>query len=249
MFKLESYITPLLMSYIDKYVKLKHEDFQLSLWGGDAVLNKLDLRLDAIEHMLNLPISFKSGHIYELRIHIPWTKLGSEPVVITINTIECVIKLRDYSDTASSSGSTTSHQGAVTPQKIKVKKQDQEELPPGYLQSLITKVSVVYSKKYYSGLVLLNIEQEYYFCQVINNLNIVVNNLILKFVEDDIVLSVNAKSAECFSVNDQWERAFAELSLPDLVLRKVINFHDLTVCLDRRNSDGKIAVYQASVYI
>ena len=49
---------------------------QLSLWGGDAVLNKLDLRLDAIEHALNLPIAFKSGQIYELRIHVPWTKLG-----------------------------------------------------------------------------------------------------------------------------------------------------------------------------
>ena len=48
MFKIESYVTPLLMGYIDKYVKLKQEDFQLSLWGGDAVLNKLDLRLETI---------------------------------------------------------------------------------------------------------------------------------------------------------------------------------------------------------
>ena len=29
MFKIESYITPLLMGYIDKYVKLKKEDFQV----------------------------------------------------------------------------------------------------------------------------------------------------------------------------------------------------------------------------
>lgn len=36
-----------------------------------------------------------SGHIHELRIHVPWTKLGSEPVVITINTMECILKLRD----------------------------------------------------------------------------------------------------------------------------------------------------------
>lgn len=49
MFKLESYITPLLMGYLDKYVKLRQEDFQLSLWGGDAVLNNLDLRLDELE--------------------------------------------------------------------------------------------------------------------------------------------------------------------------------------------------------
>ena len=36
---LEGYITPLLMSYLDKYVKnIKPSDLQLSFWGGDAVL-------------------------------------------------------------------------------------------------------------------------------------------------------------------------------------------------------------------
>jgi hypothetical protein len=36
-----------------------------------------------------------SGRVHELRIHIPWTALGSEAVVITVNTIECVLALRD----------------------------------------------------------------------------------------------------------------------------------------------------------
>jgi len=58
------------MNYIDRYVKLKPEDFQLSLWGGAAVLNKLDLRLDAIEAALNLPIKLSSGHISELKIQV-----------------------------------------------------------------------------------------------------------------------------------------------------------------------------------
>lgn len=44
---------------------------------------------------LKLPFTFMSGHIHELRIHVPWTKLGSEPVVITINTMECILKLKD----------------------------------------------------------------------------------------------------------------------------------------------------------
>ena len=112
MFKLESYITPLLMGYIDKYVELKQDDFQLSLWGGDAVLNKLDLRLDAIEHALALPITFKSGHINELRLHVPWTALGSQPVRITINTIECILKLRDTApptETASNTSQASSN--------------------------------------------------------------------------------------------------------------------------------------------
>ena len=66
----------------------------------------------------------------------------------------------------------------------------------------------------------------------------VVNNLILKFVEDDIVLSVNVKCVELFSANENWVRSFVELASPYLVLRRVVNFHDLTVCLDRINANG-----------
>ena len=49
---LESYVTPLLMSYVNKYIKnLKPSDLQLSLWGGDVVLCKLDLKLDVLEQV------------------------------------------------------------------------------------------------------------------------------------------------------------------------------------------------------
>lgn len=49
---LESYVTPLLMSYVNKYIKnLKPSDLQLSLWGGDVVLSKLDLKLDVLEQV------------------------------------------------------------------------------------------------------------------------------------------------------------------------------------------------------
>ena len=229
MFRLESYISPLLMGYIDRYVKLNKEDFQLSLWGGDAVLNKLDLRLDVIEEVLRIPLSFKSGFIHELRLHVPWTRLYSEPVVITINTIECIVKLRtsgEESETGSAKSSGTrsaSSSNLQSPRGVKSLPvtSEGEDLPPGYLQSLVNKI--------------------------MNNVNIVINNLILKFVEDDIVLSLNVKSAECYSVDSDWNRSFIELAMPDLVLRRVLDFHDLTLCLDRRNASGKIEHYQDPV--
>lgn len=222
MFKIESYITPLLMGYVDRYVQLRPSDFQLSLWGGDAVLNNLDLRLDVIEKAIQLPITFKSGHIHELRIHVPWTKLGSEPVVVTINTIECIMKMRDMAhDDSSSTQSGSSNKGPGGSQQARGRVKGGEELPPGYLQSLVNKI--------------------------VNNVNIVVNNLILKFVEDDIVLSVNVKSADCYTVESDWNRAFLELSPQQLILRKVINFCDLTICLDKRDASGKIDLYQDPV--
>lgn len=60
---------------------------QVSLWGGDASFQNLDLRLEVLEQQLNLPFSFVSGHIHELLIHVPWVKITSEPIVVTINTI------------------------------------------------------------------------------------------------------------------------------------------------------------------
>ncbi|XP_058602808.1 intermembrane lipid transfer protein VPS13B isoform X2 [Onychostoma macrolepis] len=223
---LESYVSPLLMSYVNRYIKnLKPSDLQLSLWGGDVVLSKLDLRLDVLEQELKLPFTFLSGHIHELRIHVPWTKLSSEPVVITINTMECILKLRDGAtdDNESCTSSSTnrsaseSSKAASKPRRVQQAPSD-PDLPPGYVQSLIRRV--------------------------VNNVNIVVNNLILKYVEDDIVLSVNITSAECYTVDDLWDRAFMDIVVPELVLRKVINFSDCTVCLDKRNASGKIEFYQ-----
>ncbi|XP_032375136.1 vacuolar protein sorting-associated protein 13B isoform X2 [Etheostoma spectabile] len=223
---LESYVTPLLMSYVNKYIKnLKPSDLQLSLWGGDVVLSKLDLKLDVLEQELKLPFTFMSGHIHELRIHVPWTKLGSEPVVITINTMECILKLRDGAQDDHESGSSSTSRSAsdsskavAKPRRLQQAAPSDPDLPPGYVQSLIRRV--------------------------VNNVNIVVNNLILKYVEDDIVLSVNITSAECYTVDDIWERAFMDITAPELVLRKVINFADCTVCLDKRNASGKIEFYQ-----
>lgn len=206
------------MGYVDKYVKLRPEDFQLSLWGGDVVLNNLDLRLDVIEKAIHLPIVFKSGHIHELRIHVPWTKLGSEPVVITINTIECILKLRESPYEGSSKGPKSDLRRSKSRPSLKPRKQGEEDLPPGYLQSLMNKIA--------------------------NNVSIIINNLIVKFVEDDIVLSLNIKSAEVYSADEKWDRDFIELSPPQLVLRKSINLCDLTVCLDKCDQSGKIEHYQ-----
>ncbi|KAM6171919.1 intermembrane lipid transfer protein VPS13B isoform 2-T2 [Erethizon dorsatum] len=224
---LESYVTPILMSYVNRYIKnLKPSDLQLSLWGGDVVLSKLELKLDVLEQELKLPFTFLSGHIHELRIHVPWTKLGSEPVVITINTMECILKLKDgIQDDHESCGSNSTNRSttentksSLKPRRIQQAAPTDPDLPPGYVQSLIRRV--------------------------VNNVNIVINNLILKYVEDDIVLSVNITSAECYTVDELWDRAFMDISATDLVLRKVINFSDCTVCLDKRNASGKIEFYQ-----
>lgn len=84
----------------------------MSLWGGEVSFHNLDLRLEVLEEELqSLQFSIVSGHIHELLIRVPWTKLASEPITVTINTIECIVKLKDdkrhgnSSESGSSSGS------------------------------------------------------------------------------------------------------------------------------------------------
>ena len=49
---LESYITPLLMGYVNKYIKnLKPSDLSLSVWGGDVVLQNLELNLEVLQEV------------------------------------------------------------------------------------------------------------------------------------------------------------------------------------------------------
>nr|CAI5821779.1 unnamed protein product [Callosobruchus analis] len=178
MFKLESYITPILLSYVNRYISnLKPEDSQVSLWGGDATFHNLELNLQVLEQELQLPFSFVSGSIREL-----------------------------YASTQAKSSKTKKPAGKEV------------EAPQGYVQLLINKI--------------------------VSNIRIHCNNLILKYVEEDIVLSMNVKHLKYQSANKKWEAAYTDLSPTEVTLRKIITVNDLTLCLDKRNASGKIEVYQ-----
>ena len=47
------------------------------------------------------------------------------------------------------------------------------------------------------------------------------------------------KSANYFTVNDKWQKSFVEVSAPDLSLRRVLEFHDLHIGLDKRPMEGQ----------
>ena len=197
-------------------------------WISSKMTSRLYFCLNYPDHSvyllqeLNLPITFLSGKIHKLQIHIPWTKLGSEPVEITINTLECIVQLRypdSPGDQASKVSETSSTISETQNEEFEKVLEGKEETPPsGYVQSLVNRV--------------------------INNVSICVNNVILKYLEDDIVLSLNIKSAETFSVNSNWEKAFVDVVAPDFLLQKLCNISDLTICLDKRTSSGKIELYQ-----
>lgn len=91
-----------------------------------------------------------------------------------------------------------------------------QEPPPGYLASLVKKI--------------------------VNNISIKCNNIILKYVEEEIVLSCNIQELTLSSADMNWQPAFIDVSPIKFLVRKLIKVNDLTVCLDKRNAMGKIEV-------
>ncbi|XP_065177924.1 uncharacterized protein LOC135808631 [Sycon ciliatum] len=220
---LEGYITPLLTSYLQKYVKnIKPSDLKLSIWGGDVVLNNLELRLNVLEELVPIPIRFVSGRIRELKIHVPWTALSYEAVVVSIDTIECVLEWNENKHSANSQSA--SFGDADTAAASAGDKAAQQEAasaagaPPGYVQGLINKIT--------------------------NNFTLNVTNLVLKYVEDDMVLSVSVPEVDFSPANANWEKEFVDASTMACLLRKLVNVRDMTLCLDGRTESGSIDVYQ-----
>lgn len=93
--------------------------------------------------------------------------------------------------------------------------------PPGYMASLVQKIA--------------------------NNISVKLNNIILKYVEEDIVVSMNIQLLTFDSADENWQPAFVDINPTKVVLKKVINISDLTICLDKRNAMGKIDVCQEPI--
>ncbi|XP_044314696.1 vacuolar protein sorting-associated protein 13B isoform X2 [Drosophila rhopaloa] len=222
MFKLESYITPILLSYVAKYVKnFRDEDAQVSLWEGEVTFQNLDLRLEVLEEELNLPVELVSGHIHELSIQVPWTKLMSEPVKIVINTIEFVAKLPDGE--GKRRRASFQREQRRQSKRASVEQPDQQSKSPGAASS-----SSVVNK-------------------IINNISLQCHNIILKYVEDDIVVSMNVQTLNFSSAGEDWKPTMVDIHPVSVVMRKLLQVSDLTICLDKRNTAGRIEVCQEPV--
>lgn len=139
--------------------------------------------------------------------------------------MEFIVKLKDPGDVTAEHNEEENDKTSLTEapdtQFNNADTSTQEQMPPGYVQGILNKV--------------------------VNNVSFKINNIIIKYVEDDIVFSLNVKSVDFYCVDDKWEHSFIDLALPELVLRKLCNITDLTVCLDHRNTSGKIELYQDPV--
>ncbi|XP_052211647.1 uncharacterized protein LOC127814276 isoform X2 [Diospyros lotus] len=84
---LEDQVAFLLQSYLGNYVRgLNKEALKISVWKGDVELTNMQLKPEAL-NALNLPIKVKAGFLGSVKLKVPWSRLGQDPVLVHLDRI------------------------------------------------------------------------------------------------------------------------------------------------------------------
>lgn len=165
----------------------------------------------------------------QLVLHVPWTSLTSQPVEITLNTIEIVASTISSGEDASDA----KHSKAVNAGKPQSEKSSTKNV--GATSTPVSDSRDSNIPSYLEGII----------SRIMHNVRIRINNVILKYEEVDTVLSVNLKSVELFATNGQWVQSFVHVSPPQYLLHRCCKLTDLTVCLDKKDASTQKIHYQA----
>ena len=196
---LEHTFGALITHYASKYIdNLDLSALRLSVFGGDVVLRNLELRLEVLrrEFATDLPIKFRRGFVREIRIHIPWLKLASEPIEITIDTIEIVASLLQPDEAAEAAGAAAPSEKAQPPAETPAVELATDGA--GWIGPLLSKA--------------------------LFNISLRVRNVVVKFVEARAVASLSLRSVEILSAGAQWQPACVEPEGPSKRMRKKNSF-------------------------
>ncbi|KAL9231233.1 hypothetical protein vseg_006486 [Gypsophila vaccaria] len=84
---LEDQVAYLLQRYLGNYVRgLNKEALKISVWNGDVELTNMQLKPEAL-NALKLPIKVKAGFLGSVKIKVPWSRLGQDPVLVYLDRI------------------------------------------------------------------------------------------------------------------------------------------------------------------
>ncbi|KAL8141812.1 hypothetical protein V2J09_014844 [Rumex salicifolius] len=84
---LEDQVAYLLQRYLGNYVRgLNKEALKISVWKGDVELTNMQLKPEAL-NALKLPIKVKAGFLGSVKLKVPWSRLGQDPVLVYLDRI------------------------------------------------------------------------------------------------------------------------------------------------------------------
>ncbi|WCJ20748.1 hypothetical protein M5689_002962 [Euphorbia peplus] len=84
---LEDQVAYLLQRYLGNYVRgLSKEALKISVWQGDVELTNMQLKPEAL-NALQLPVKVKAGFLGSVKLKVPWSRLGQDPVLVYLDKI------------------------------------------------------------------------------------------------------------------------------------------------------------------
>ena len=87
------------MSYFGDFLNdLDQNSLHVGIWKGNISIENVSLNEAKINALLlgaKLPFSLKFSHIGALKIIVPWNKLQSMPVEITISDVHLLLQMKD----------------------------------------------------------------------------------------------------------------------------------------------------------
>ncbi|XP_058084436.1 uncharacterized protein LOC131232245 isoform X2 [Magnolia sinica] len=89
---LEDQVAFLLQKYLGNYVRgLNKEALKISAWRGDVELTNMQLKPEAL-NALKLPVKVKAGFLGSVKLKVPWSRLGQEPVLVYLDRIFILVE-------------------------------------------------------------------------------------------------------------------------------------------------------------
>ncbi|XP_065619172.1 uncharacterized protein LOC112023786 [Quercus suber] len=84
---LEDQVASLLQRYLGNYVRgLNKEALKISVWKGNVELTNMQLKPEAL-NALKLPVKVKAGFLGSVKLKVPWSRLGQDPVLVYLDRI------------------------------------------------------------------------------------------------------------------------------------------------------------------
>lgn len=218
----EALLEKVLLNKLGKFILgLDREKLKIAIWKGDITLH--DVRLNPASLLkLQLPFILSFGVVSELVIRIPWTKLLTSPIEISLDGLYVLLTPQekqnwDYSE-----------EGEIAKRKELLENLEKkpEELNP---EEEVKRKSFV----------------EKLMGKVIDNIKITVKNIHIRFEYSDIrkfTVGVVLESIESYTTNENWEIHFTDrhqIKSAGIAIYKLLNINGLCIYWNNLESYDK----------
>ena len=91
---LEGVVSDVLQPLLGNFVRgLDRDHLKMSIWDGELLLRDLELKTELLD-ALPVPFRVLGGTIGEIRVSVPWRRLGSEPMLVSIDRLLLLVVAR-----------------------------------------------------------------------------------------------------------------------------------------------------------